>query len=152
MTGWTAFPAAPASTAWTAIGIKAIVSCPLVKQGRLVVIMAVHQSSPRDWAQREISLVETVVDRAFAHIERVRAEPALRESEERLRLIVEGARDYAIFTADPVCRIGAWLAGAANVCGWSAPEQNSITGDGAWLRLDHASGGLFGDAASRTVR
>jgi PAS domain S-box-containing protein len=107
---------------FSAIGSNAIVCCPLVKQGRLVAMMAVHQSAPRDWTRGEISLVETVVERAWAHIERVRAEAALRESEERLRLIVEGARDYAIFTADPAGRIDAWLAGAANVFGWSPQE------------------------------
>ena len=50
------------------------------------------------------------------------AEAGLRASEERLRLIVEGARDYAIFTTDPEGRIDAWLPGAAAVFGWSAEE------------------------------
>ncbi|HEV7265495.1 MAG TPA: tripartite tricarboxylate transporter permease [Falsiroseomonas sp.] len=115
-------PAADGGDMFNAIGIKAIVCCPLVKQGRLVAMMAVHQSAPRDWMSSEISLVETVVERAWAHIERVRAEAALRESEERLRLIVEGTRDYAIFTTDPEGRINAWLPGAANVFGWSPKE------------------------------
>ena len=50
------------------------------------------------------------------------AEAALRESEERLRLIVEGTSDYAIFTTDPEDRIDAWMPGAALVYGWSADE------------------------------
>ncbi len=50
------------------------------------------------------------------------AEEALREREERLRLIVESARDYAILTTDPEGRIDTWLPGAANVFGWSAEE------------------------------
>jgi PAS domain S-box-containing protein len=107
---------------FNAIGIGAIVCCPLVKEGRLVAMMAVHQSSPRDWTKAEIVLVETVVERAWAHIERVRAEAALRESEERLRLVVEGARDYAILTTDPEGRIDAWMPGAEAVFGWS-PEE-----------------------------
>lgn len=55
------------------IGIKAIVCCPLVKSGRLVAMMAVHQTAPRDWTDDEISLVEAVVERSWAYIERARA-------------------------------------------------------------------------------
>ena len=51
-----------------------------------------------------------------------RAEEALRAGEERLRLIVESARDYAIFTTDPQDRIVDWAPGAAAVFGWSAEE------------------------------
>ncbi|WP_052402799.1 PAS domain S-box protein [Muricoccus aerilatus] len=74
---------------FNAIGIKAIVCCPLVKRERLVAMMAVHQSSPRDWTAGEVALLETVVERAWAHIERVRAEEALRESEARFRLTAD---------------------------------------------------------------
>lgn len=115
-------PAEDGGNMFSVIGIKAIVCCPLVKQGRLVAMMAVHQSSPREWTEGEVALLGTVVERAWAHIERVRDEEALREREERLRLIVEGARDYAIFTTDPQGRVDTWLPGAANVFGWDPAE------------------------------
>ncbi|HLL59257.1 MAG TPA: PAS domain S-box protein [Allosphingosinicella sp.] len=51
-----------------------------------------------------------------------RAEEALHTSEQRFRLIVENARDYAIFTSDPDDRIDGWYAGAAAVFGWTAEE------------------------------
>ncbi|RZM23620.1 MAG: GAF domain-containing protein, partial [Sphingomonas sp.] len=73
------------------IGINAIVCCPLVKDGRLAAMMAVHQDCARDWMPDEISLVREVVERCWAHVERVGAEARLRESEERLRLAVENA-------------------------------------------------------------
>ena len=65
------------------IGIKAIICCPLVKQGRLVAMMAVHQQQPRTWTADEVALVEDVVDRCWAHIERVRSTEALREADRR---------------------------------------------------------------------
>ncbi len=74
-----------------AIGIDAIICCPLVKHGRLTAMMAVHQARPRDWAAAEIALVREVVERCWAHVERVGAEARLRESEERLRLAVDNA-------------------------------------------------------------
>lgn len=65
------------------IGIKAIICCPLVKQNRLVAMMAVHQQHPRTWTPDEVALVEAVVDRCWAHIERVRSMEALREVDRR---------------------------------------------------------------------
>ncbi|QDT15017.1 PAS domain S-box protein [Alienimonas californiensis] len=77
---------------FNAIGIKAIVCCPLVKDGRLRAMMAVHQATPRDWTADEIGLVGEAAERSWAHIERVRSAAALRESEERLRIAVEAAK------------------------------------------------------------
>jgi PAS domain S-box-containing protein len=74
-----------------AIGIDAIICCPLIKSDRLVAMMAVHQDRAREWTEHEIALVETVVERCWAHVERVGAEARLRESEERLRLAVDNA-------------------------------------------------------------
>jgi PAS domain S-box-containing protein len=63
------------------IGIKAIICCPLVKGGKLVAMMAVHQQHPRAWSADEVALVEDVVERCWAHIERVRSTEALREAD-----------------------------------------------------------------------
>jgi len=65
------------------IGIKAIVCCPLVRQGRLLAMMAVHQQQPRAWSADEVALVEAVVERCWAHIERVRSTEALRDADRR---------------------------------------------------------------------
>jgi signal transduction histidine kinase len=66
---------------FNSIGIKAIICCPLVKGGRLVAMMAVHQVHPRRWTGEDLALVEAVVDRCWAHIERVRSTEALREAD-----------------------------------------------------------------------
>ena len=57
--------------------------------------------------------------------DRREAERALRESEERFRLLVEGAQDYAIFTLDPQGYITSWNIGAERMKGYRAEE---ITG------------------------
>jgi PAS domain S-box-containing protein len=66
---------------FNAIGIKAIVTAPLVKDGRLAAMMAVHQAEPRDWSDAEIAIVGEVVERCWAHIERVRDAALLREQD-----------------------------------------------------------------------
>lgn len=54
--------------------------------------------------------------------ERRRQEQALRESEERLRLMVEGVQDYAIFMLDPEGIIQSWNTGAQILKGYTAAE------------------------------
>ncbi len=66
-----------------AIGIRAVVCSALAKDGRLVALMAVHQATPRRWTPAEVSVIEEVVDRCWAHIERVRDNAMLREQDRR---------------------------------------------------------------------
>jgi PAS domain S-box-containing protein len=50
------------------------------------------------------------------------AEQALRASEERLRLLVEGVRDYAIYMLDPSGRVASWNRGAQQIKGFTREE------------------------------
>jgi PAS domain S-box-containing protein len=51
-----------------------------------------------------------------------RAEEALRESEERLRLMIASVKDYAIFMLDPAGRVASWNSGAELIKGYR-PEE-----------------------------
>jgi PAS domain S-box-containing protein len=50
------------------------------------------------------------------------AEEALRQSEERFRLLVEAVQDYAIFMLDPDGVVVSWNAGAQRIQGYTATE------------------------------
>ncbi|HZP32528.1 MAG TPA: PAS domain S-box protein [Candidatus Acidoferrales bacterium] len=50
------------------------------------------------------------------------AEEALRASEERFRLLVQGVRDYAIFMLDPRGNVTSWNEGAQRIKGYTASE------------------------------
>lgn len=54
--------------------------------------------------------------------EQRRSERALRESEERFRLIVQGVQEYGIFQLDSSGNVVSWNAGAARLMGYRAEE------------------------------
>lgn len=65
---------------------------------------------------------------------------ALQVGDERYRLIVEEARDYAIFTTDHANRIDSWPPGAATVFGWAAEEVLGRKPDFTFTPEDRAEG------------
>jgi two-component system, sensor histidine kinase and response regulator len=59
-------------------GSKAMIVCPIVKDGGLRAMMAVSQTTPREWKPLEIVLVQDVVERCWALVERGTAEENIR--------------------------------------------------------------------------
>jgi len=62
-----------------AIGIAATICVPLIKGGRLTALMAIHDRTPRVWSSNDLVLLMEVTERSWAHIERARADAAVRE-------------------------------------------------------------------------
>ncbi len=79
--------------AYEVTGIRAVICLPLLKKGRFVAAMAVHQATVRRWTAAEVDLVAAVVNRCWESLERTHAGRALRDSEQRYRLLVERATD-----------------------------------------------------------
>ena len=93
---------------YQALGFAAFFSVPLRKTGK-VLSLTVVSSAPRVWIDAEIQLAREVAERTWAIVERVRAEAALRLSEERREMALQaaemGAWDYDL-VAD-VCHFDA---------------------------------------------
>jgi PAS domain S-box-containing protein len=89
----------------------------------------IRKDGSRFWANVVISALrdENGILRGFGKVtrdltDRKRAEEDLRRSEERLRLMVQSVKDYAIFMLDPQGYIESWNAGAENIKGYKAEE------------------------------
>ena len=78
--------------AYSRMGIAACIVAPLLRDGRLVGALSVHTAEPRAWTSDEVILVEDMAERIWMALQRVRAEQALQESEERLRIALEAGR------------------------------------------------------------
>ena len=72
--------------------------------------------------------------------ERRTMEDALRASAETHRLMVENAKDYAIFTLDLAGRVTSWNTGAQRVFGFAEHEIVGRTGDLLFTPEDRAAG------------
>jgi PAS domain S-box-containing protein len=101
-----------------AIGIKGIVCCPLVKDGRLLAMMAVHSAAPRDWTAAEVALVEAVVERSWAHIERVRAAAEAADDRAKLAAVFAGM-SQGVVLLDPDGAITAMNRAALDLHGFA---------------------------------
>ncbi len=114
---------APAEGAamFDAISVKAIICCPLVKQDSLRAMMAVHQTTPRNWTSAEIALVQEVVERSWATSERKRAEAALSASENLKTAILDTSLDGFILM-DHEGRIADWNFAAERIFGHTRAE------------------------------
>jgi PAS domain S-box-containing protein len=84
------FPMAPEqAAAWEELGMRALITVPLVRDGELRAMLYVHEPQARQWRRSEAAMARDVGERTWAAIERAQAEQSLRESEDHYRHTVE---------------------------------------------------------------
>ncbi|WP_239190911.1 PAS domain-containing protein [Candidatus Nitrotoga sp. HW29] len=79
------------------IGIKAMIICPLVKDGSLRAMMIVHQTTPRAWKPSEITLVQDIVERCWTTIERRNAAEKVAREQVRMRRLMDSNVQGVLF-------------------------------------------------------
>jgi PAS domain S-box-containing protein len=72
-----------------ALGMIGLISVPLLKDGVLVGALAISQRKPRTWTAAEIQLAEGSAERIWAAMQRAHAEAAMRDGEERFRVMAD---------------------------------------------------------------
>ena len=100
------------------IGLRSGIVVPVIDNGRYAGGLFVQDDVPRSWTRHQVMLVQSATHRLWHALKRLRTEIAMRESEQRYRLIFEQANDI-IFTADIDQRITACNAAAARALGLS---------------------------------
>jgi PAS domain S-box-containing protein len=106
---------------YAAIGLRAGIVVPILDRGNYVGGVFVQSAEPRRWTRYDIALAEAAAGKLWQALLRFRTETALRDSEERYRLIFEQANDI-IFTADVDQRITACNLAGANALGLPPSE------------------------------
>ena len=74
--------------------------------------------------------------------DRKQIEAALRDSDERFQLLVQGTPDYAMFLLNPENSISFWSHGAERVFGWTRAEAIGRSGDIIFTSEDRAKGAV----------
>ncbi len=84
---------APASrSSFDALGVRAVLAAPLLKDGRLVAVLSVLEPSPRQWSDEERALLERLAEQTWLAVTTARAEAALRASRDVLALAMRSGR------------------------------------------------------------
>ena len=71
--------------------VAALVCTTVYKSGRIVAAFGVSQITPRVWTASEVGLVRDVAERTWDAVKRTRAEAALRDQQQHLRLALEAS-------------------------------------------------------------
>ena len=74
-----------------ALGIGSLVNAAYVDDGAWKFVLHASRAEPTAWLPQDVELIREVAERTYPRIARARAEAALRESDERLRLALAAA-------------------------------------------------------------
>jgi PAS domain S-box-containing protein len=133
-----------------AFDVRSFLVVPLRRHDAWRHVFMLSRREPSVWRPDQVEVARELAARCWTRIERLRDETALRDREERLRLILENAREYAIFSMDLDRHVTSWSEGAAQLLGYTAEEMMGQSGDIVFVPEDRGAGAP-GLEAARTL-
>ncbi|MFA6546862.1 MAG: PAS domain S-box protein [Limisphaerales bacterium] len=104
-------------------GVAGGLTVPIRLRNRAFGVLGAHSARVRAFTPGDAHFLQAIANVLATAIERKLAEDALRESDERFRLLVDEVKGYAIVTLDPEACVLTWNHGAENLFGYPAAEM-----------------------------
>jgi two-component system CheB/CheR fusion protein len=105
-------------------GIRAMQTTPLLsRSGAVLGVFSTHWREPHTLSASELRSLDILARMTADLIERSQAEERLRDSEQRLQLLIENVREYALVETDLSGHVTSWNSGAARLFGYPSVEM-----------------------------
>ena len=87
--------------AYAELKIVATLGIPILKNGRLVAVLGIHQNVPRCWTPDELAIAREIAERTWTAVEHARAERKLHANELQLSQILEIMPSFSVVLTGP---------------------------------------------------
>jgi len=138
----------PRAKAARACGITSGLAFPVLVKNEVAAVLEFFTDRPVIPDPELLEVLGNIGTQLGRAIERERADDVLTRSEELLRHLVVGVRDYSLLTLDPQGRIASWNEGAERVYGHRAAEAVGRPLDILYADRDRARGRPRADLAA----
>ncbi|MEN9576156.1 MAG: hypothetical protein RL514_4011 [Verrucomicrobiota bacterium] len=99
------------------------ITVPIRLRNRVFGVLGAHAARLREFTVADAHFLQAIANVLATAVERKLAEDALRESDERFRMLVDEVKGYAIITLDPEACVLTWNHGAEVLFGHPAAEM-----------------------------
>ncbi len=134
----------PASaSAFKALQVRSVVTVSLIRSGRFVAALYVHDKEPRDWMEQELALIREVAERTWSAVERAYAQANLRALAQRqsfLLALSDQLRPLA--SAEEIKQVAARLLGEYLAVGRAGYGEIDVNQENVTVERDWSDGGM----------
>ena len=136
---------APYAEAYARVGVGAFLGLPLVKAGRLSIVLLVQQEEPCRWRSVDLQRAQDMAERTWSHVETARAQAALRAERDQSQHVFDSMTEgFAML--DPDCTLIQMNAEGLRIGKLSAPD---VIGRKVWEIWPKVVGSGLGDLYHR---